>query len=94
MRRAIAKVVLCAAGMAFLAGCAAAENTSDPSKVRVAMVSDLGGLGDRSFNDSAYAGLRAAKQRFGDEIAVLQSTSSAEYKPNLRATTRSSRSAF
>jgi basic membrane protein A len=83
MRRAIAKATLVTVVAAALAACAAADTTSDPSKVRVAMVSDLGGLGDRSFNDSAYAGLRAAKHDFGDEIAVLQSTSGAEYKTNL-----------
>jgi basic membrane protein A len=85
MRRAIAKAAFfaVAAASAALAGCAADDNTSDPSKVRVAMVSDLGGLGDRSFNDSAYRGLRAAKREFGDEIAVLQSTSRTQYKTNL-----------
>jgi len=82
MRRAIAKAALFAIAAA-LPGCGADDAASDPSKVRVAMVSDLGGLGDRSFNDSAYAGLREAKHDFGDEIAVLQSTSGAEYKTNL-----------
>ena len=47
------------------------------------MVSDLGGLGDRSFNDSAYTGLRQTKKLFGDEIAVLQSTSNKTYKTNI-----------
>jgi basic membrane protein A len=83
MRRALAKAALVAVAAAAFAGCAADDTSSGPSKVRVAMVSDLGGLGDRSFNDSAYAGLRSAKREFGDEIAVLQSTSAAQYKPNL-----------
>jgi len=77
-----ALVAVAVAGLT-LSGCAADDTTSDPRTVRVAMVSDVGGLGDRSFNDSAYAGLRAAKHRFGDEIAVLQSMSGADYKSNL-----------
>jgi basic membrane protein A len=35
---------------------------------RVGIVYDIGGRGDKSFNDSAYAGLQAAKQEHGDAI--------------------------
>lgn len=47
------------------------------------MVTDTGGLGDRSFNDSAYRGLREAQAELHAEIAVLQSRSAADYQPNL-----------
>jgi len=47
------------------------------------MVTDVGGLGDRSFNDSAYAGLQACKKTGGAQIQVLQSKSAADYQPNL-----------
>ncbi len=47
------------------------------------MVTDIGGLGDKSFNDSAYRGLTDAKTRLGAEIEVLQSKSAADYQPNL-----------
>ncbi|GAC1422940.1 MAG: BMP family protein [Candidatus Velthaea sp.] len=47
------------------------------------MVTDVGGLGDRSFNDSAYAGLQAAKAQLGADTQVLQSRSAADYQPNL-----------
>ncbi len=47
------------------------------------MVTDIGGLGDKSFNDSAYRGLVEAKDRLGAEIDVLQSKSAADYQPNL-----------
>lgn len=53
------------------------------SPLRLAMVTDVGGLGDKSFNDSAYAGLLAAKAKLGAEIQVLQSKSAADYQPNL-----------
>ena len=49
------------------------------------MVTDVGGLGDKSFNDSAYAGLRLAKSELGAQIEVLQSKSAADYQPNLTA---------
>ena len=47
------------------------------------MVTDIGGLGDKSFNDSAYRGLMEAKTKLGVDIQVLQSKSAADYQPNL-----------
>jgi basic membrane protein A and related proteins len=35
---------------------------------KVGVVYDIGGRGDKSFNDSAYAGLQAAKQEQGDKL--------------------------
>ncbi len=51
--------------------------------LKLAMVTDVGGLGDKSFNDSAYAGLLEAKSRLGADVQVLQSKSAADYQPNL-----------
>jgi basic membrane protein A len=51
--------------------------------VRLAMVTDVGGLGDRSFNDSAYRGLKDAQAQLHADISVLQSRSAADYQPNL-----------
>ncbi|MBD5655011.1 MAG: BMP family ABC transporter substrate-binding protein, partial [Candidatus Eremiobacteraeota bacterium] len=53
--------------------------------LRLAMVTDSGGLGDKSFNDGAYAGLQGAKQRLGATIEVLESKSAADYQPNITA---------
>ncbi len=55
--------------------------------IRLGMVTDVGGLGDKSFNDSAYAGLHEAKTKLGAEIDVLQSRSAADYVPNLTVLT-------
>ncbi len=49
------------------------------------MVTDLGGLGDRSFNDSANAGLQLAQQRLHVATVVLQSRSVADYQLNMIA---------
>jgi basic membrane protein A len=49
------------------------------------MVTDVGGLGDRSFNDSAYHGLLQAREKLDAYIQVLQSRSAADYQPNLSA---------
>ena len=47
------------------------------------MVTDVGGLGDKSFNDSAYRGLLRSKSALDAYIKVLQSKSAADYQPHL-----------
>ncbi|HEY4442056.1 MAG TPA: BMP family ABC transporter substrate-binding protein [Candidatus Elarobacter sp.] len=51
--------------------------------VRIGMITDVGGLGDRSFNDSAYAGLQRAKSDLHADVTVLQSSSAADYAINM-----------
>lgn len=47
------------------------------------MVTDVGGLGDKSFNDSAYRGLVHSQSGLNAYVKVLQSKSAADYQPNL-----------
>jgi basic membrane protein A and related proteins len=47
------------------------------------MATDVGGLGDKSFNDSAYAGLVKANAELGVEINVVESKEFTDYVPNL-----------
>lgn len=49
------------------------------------MVTDVGGLGDKSFNDSAHRGLVAAGEKFHARVTVLQSHAFTDYEPNLSA---------
>ena len=51
--------------------------------VRAAIVTDVGGLGDQSFNDSANAGLVRAADELGAETDVLESGSPTDYDSNL-----------
>ncbi len=52
-------------------------------KLSLGMVTDVGGLGDKSFNDSAYRGLQRAQAQLGVTASVLQSRSVSDYEPNL-----------
>ncbi|MBK5251585.1 MAG: BMP family ABC transporter substrate-binding protein [Peptostreptococcaceae bacterium] len=63
------------------------EVTEEPMEeaIRVTMITDTGGLGDESFNDSAYAGLVKAEEDFGVEVSVLESQTPDDYGPNLSA---------
>src|SRR3954468_10185300 len=59
---------------------------SAPAKgkpIKVGLVTDIGGLNDRSFNHLAYVGLQRAEQQLGIKGRVLTSKSNADYVPNL-----------
>jgi basic membrane protein A len=63
--------------------------TQEPAKkIRVGMVTDIGGLDDRGFNQLAYQGLKRAESDLGAEIRALTSKSNADYVPNLSTLAR------
>ena len=55
-----------------------------PAPFKVALVTDIGGLDDRSFNFLANKGLQEAKKKLGVQGRVFISKSNADYVPNLR----------
>ena len=59
-----------------------------PAKLKVALVTDIGGLNDRSFNALAYKGLKDAQKKLGIDGRVFISKSAADYIPNLTAGAR------
>lgn len=50
---------------------------------KVGMVTDVGGLGDQSFNDAAYNGLLRLEEEFGVKINVVESAMMTDYVVNL-----------
>jgi basic membrane protein A len=63
---------------------AASTSTAAPAKkIKVGLVTDIGGLNDRSFNALANKGLKDAQSQLGIEGRVLISKSNADYTPNL-----------
>ena len=53
-------------------------------KPKVGLVFDIGGRGDKSFNDAAYNGLERAKQDFGIEFEVIDPGDGADRESALR----------
>lgn len=49
----------------------------------VCLVTDTKGLGDRSFNDTAWKGVTDAKEEYGIEPVVLQSEAADDYRNNI-----------
>jgi basic membrane protein A len=66
----------------------AAENPTTASqplkKIKVGLVFDVGGLGDKSFNDAAYAGLMKAKKELGIEAEYREPGEGAHREAHLR----------
>lgn len=78
-----------------LAGCAAPPpaattgpgGTAAPEQALecAQMVTNSGGLNDRSFNETSWAGMERAQQELGVEANVLVSTSESDLAPNVQA---------
>jgi len=66
-------------------GSSGSKATSTPAakKIKVGLVTDIGGLNDRSFNQLANAGLEQAEKDLGIEGRVLTSKANSDYIPNL-----------
>jgi basic membrane protein A and related proteins len=96
--RAILIALILAVGSFAVAACGSDNNTSSGSgsgstssaaaepaakKIKVGLVTDIGGLNDRSFNALANKGVQDAEKQLGVTGRVLISKSNADYVPNL-----------
>ena len=74
MKKSI-RVAALVAAVTLAAGALVAPTANAASKIKAAIAYDIGGRGDKSFNDSAAAGLDKAKKKFGatvKEVTVTQ----------------------
>jgi basic membrane protein A and related proteins len=59
---------------------------SAATKFKACVVTDTGGINDKSFNESAWDGLKAAHAKEGNiSVQYLSSTSSSDYAPNINS---------
>jgi basic membrane protein A len=63
----------------------APEPTAAPAAaaVKIGMVTDIAKLGDKSFNDSAWAGVQMAAKELGVEPKVIETTDPNDYEKNI-----------
>ncbi|MGG6312262.1 BMP family lipoprotein [Paenibacillus macerans] len=59
------------------------DTATDASKFKIGLVTDVGGVNDKSFNQSAWEALEALNKEQGIQHKYLQSSSSSDYVPNL-----------
>ena len=97
--RAIPIALILAVGSFAVAACGSSDNNTSRAapvlrststaakpagkKIKVGLVTDIGGLNDRSFNALANKGLEDAESELGIDGRVLISKSNADYVPNL-----------
>jgi basic membrane protein A len=58
-------------------------STATSSNFKACMVTDTGGIDDRSFNASAWAGMQAAEKDGKAKVSYVQSKSESDYAPNI-----------
>ena len=59
------------------------KDASSGKGLKVGIVTDVGGVNDGSFNQSAWEGLQSAQTELGIEAKYLESKTDADYKPNI-----------
>jgi basic membrane protein A len=64
-------------------GTSGGETTAEQESIKAGLVTDIGGLNDRSFNFLANKGRQDAEKELGIETRVLLSKSNGDYVPNL-----------
>jgi basic membrane protein A len=78
-----AALVLSACGEAGETG--SGEGEGEAADIRGCQVTDTGGIDDRSFNETAWAGFQRAEAELGADINFLESQSESDYEPHINA---------
>ncbi|MDP6653184.1 MAG: BMP family ABC transporter substrate-binding protein, partial [Gammaproteobacteria bacterium] len=87
MKNWLVKSLAMVAALFMLAGGPFMSTASAGAKV--ALVLDVGGRGDLSFNDMGFKGTDEAQANLGVEVVEIQSNSAADYLPNMQNAARS-----
>ena len=61
------------------------EEDIDGTGFKIGMVTDVGGVNDGSFNQSAWEGLQRAAENFGCEVKYIESKGDADFVPNIES---------
>ncbi len=93
MKKAVQLAAVTAITALALAACGDAPDDSETttaggsaapaSDFKACMVSDAGGFDDKSFNESGFNGLNAAKDQLGIQVATQESQSESDFAPNI-----------
>ena len=70
------------------AGTTTGTTTAAAPALKVGLITDLGQLNDRGFNQLAYEGLKRAKKELGVEGRVIESVAASDYIPNMSTLAR------
>lgn len=79
-------IALLLAAVCLFAGSTA--RAAQPAPLRVVVLTDVAGLGDKGFNDACWQGILRAGKDFGIKHQFMQSREQADYVPNLTLAAR------
>ena len=97
MKRIVALMATVAMSATLLVGCKSGESSSSEkpsegdktpateSAVSVGLVTDEGGINDKSFNQTANEGVEKAKKDFGIKYKYVESQKKEDYEPNIES---------
>lgn len=82
MRKKVMAAVLTAAMVASVSAMPQMVAAAD-DEFKIGLITDVGGVNDGSFNQSAWEGLEKAGEELGVEANYLESATDADYQPNM-----------
>lgn len=82
MRKKVMAAVLTAAMVASVSAMPQMVAAAD-DEFNIGLITDVGGVNDGSFNQSAWEGLEKAGEELGVEVNYLESATDADYQPNM-----------
>ena len=88
-KKSLALIIAILMVTSLLAACGGGQTKDQGQKppeeqpIRVAMVTDVGGVEDQSFNQAAWEGLQKANTDLGIEVGFRESNQEADYEPNI-----------
>lgn len=82
MRKKVMAAVLTAAMVASVSAMPQMVAAAD-DEFKIGLITDVGGVNDGSFSQSAWEGLEKAGEELGVEVNYLESATDADYQPNM-----------
>ena len=82
----LSKILLLSSILTLGIGCAKTEKVDvEKDKLKVSLILDEGGVNDASFNESAWGGALAAKEKYGVEVNYIEAKQESDYASNIES---------
>ena len=82
----LSKIFLLASSLSLMIGCANTEKVNvEEDRLKVTLILDEGGVNDASFNESAWGGALAAKEKYGIEVNYVEAKQESDYASNIES---------
>ena len=82
----LSKILLLSSILTLGIGCARTGKVDiEEDKLKVSLILDEGGVNDASFNESAWSGALAAKEKYGVEVNYIEAKQESDYASNIES---------